>query len=596
MEALTEPDAGERSTATSSDPRSVAALVAALAVSLVPVGFVVARGVWRSEEGAWFVTLFDDAMISMSYARTFADGHGLVWYPGAPRVEGITNLGWTLVMAVLHRLGLPANGVAVFVMMVSTLAVWAAALVALRLSRRFRCAGPLPTFAVVVVVAANFPVLYWAVRGMEVGLVLLLAVCTVLLVWRLAEERWSPSTAAALATVGLVGVGVRSDFAVVALAATAWVLFHRPARWPRVLIPLLGGPLVGLALATAFRLWYYDRPFPNTYYLKVEGIPLGDRLGRGLGFTAVTLVMYALPLLVLVAAAWRRFSVRERRLSALVLTVAGMLALYSAYVGGDAWEVFLIPNRYVAPAVALVAVIAVVGLFALLEPGRVPQDAPPRVVLGVVVLLLGLGPVLGVVVGHTLGSSMRFGTAAVVVAGVGLVVGGLIWRSDEDRATPRWTAVAVIVMLLVSWSFRIPQTTLLGDDGNRFARTGVQLATVTTQDAVIGVSGAGGSQYYSQRASVDLLGKSDRVIAEGPPATERFTPGHNKFDLEDSIRRGRPDVIADIGFDVDPSLLERYGYLEVRPSDGMPGFATDTGRIWVRSDSPEVRWERLARV
>jgi hypothetical protein len=42
-------------------------------------------------EGRRF-TLFDDAMISMSYARTFARGGGLVWYQGAPRVEGFTAL------------------------------------------------------------------------------------------------------------------------------------------------------------------------------------------------------------------------------------------------------------------------------------------------------------------------------------------------------------------------------------------------------------------------------------------------------------------------------------------------------------------------
>ncbi|MEI2697163.1 MAG: hypothetical protein V9E94_02025 [Microthrixaceae bacterium] len=42
----------------------------------------------------------------MSYARTAAAGGGPVWYPGAPVVEGITNPGWTAVMAAVHRLGL----------------------------------------------------------------------------------------------------------------------------------------------------------------------------------------------------------------------------------------------------------------------------------------------------------------------------------------------------------------------------------------------------------------------------------------------------------------------------------------------------------
>ena len=43
--------------------------------------------------------LWDDAMISMRYARNLANGHGLVWNPGEEAVQGYTNLGQTLVMA-----------------------------------------------------------------------------------------------------------------------------------------------------------------------------------------------------------------------------------------------------------------------------------------------------------------------------------------------------------------------------------------------------------------------------------------------------------------------------------------------------------------
>ena len=64
--------------------------------------------IWRSSwisNGQRRFTLFDDAMISMSYGRTMADGFGLVWFPGAPRVEGITNPLWTFLMADVHRVG-----------------------------------------------------------------------------------------------------------------------------------------------------------------------------------------------------------------------------------------------------------------------------------------------------------------------------------------------------------------------------------------------------------------------------------------------------------------------------------------------------------
>ncbi len=52
------------------------------------------------------VILVDDAMISMGFARSLAEGWGLVWYCGHPRVQGYTNLGWTLYMALWHKMGL----------------------------------------------------------------------------------------------------------------------------------------------------------------------------------------------------------------------------------------------------------------------------------------------------------------------------------------------------------------------------------------------------------------------------------------------------------------------------------------------------------
>src|SRR4051812_24123669 len=47
-----------------------------------------------------YFVLFEDAMISMRYARHLADGHGLVWNVGEPPIEGFTNLLWVLWMSV----------------------------------------------------------------------------------------------------------------------------------------------------------------------------------------------------------------------------------------------------------------------------------------------------------------------------------------------------------------------------------------------------------------------------------------------------------------------------------------------------------------
>ena len=41
--------------------------------------------------GERYFSLFDDAMISMRYAKNLAHGYGLLWNSGGDRVEGYTN-------------------------------------------------------------------------------------------------------------------------------------------------------------------------------------------------------------------------------------------------------------------------------------------------------------------------------------------------------------------------------------------------------------------------------------------------------------------------------------------------------------------------
>src|SRR5829696_2352939 len=84
-------------------------VAAAFAISVLPALYIARFGSWNSPDGQRHPSLFDDAMISMSYARTLVSGHGLVWFPGAARVEGITNLGWTLVMSGVHGIGLAGD-------------------------------------------------------------------------------------------------------------------------------------------------------------------------------------------------------------------------------------------------------------------------------------------------------------------------------------------------------------------------------------------------------------------------------------------------------------------------------------------------------
>jgi hypothetical protein len=78
----------------------------------------------------------------------------------------------------------------------------------------------------------------------------------------------------------------------------------------------------------------------------------------------------------------------------------------------------------------------------------------------------------------------------------------------------------------------------------RKARLGLLIREGTAGDAIVAVHAAGHMPYFSDRIAIDILGKNDSVVAHGK-SSARFYPGHNKWDYAYSIKRCRPDVLAD---------------------------------------------------
>lgn len=72
---------------------------------------------------------------------------------------------------------------------------------------------------------------------------------------------------------------------------------------------------------------------------------------------------------------------------------------------------------------------------------------------------------------------------------------------------------------------------------------GVLIGRNTAPDASVAVIAAGGVPYFSRRYSIDLLGKSDPVIARRKPVCCNDRIGHNKFDLDHSLS-AEPDMVA----------------------------------------------------
>jgi hypothetical protein len=201
-----------------------------LSLGLIPGIAFMLLFLWRAGSNPWGsrrFTLFDDAMISMSYARTLVDSGELVWFPGAPRVQGITNPLWTGYMSVIHLVGLDGSAAALVVGLTGMVLVVVAAVLVFLLVRRTLGGGDdARGFSVVAagVMPFLYPFTFWSLRGMEVPLlaVLLLAMVFAVPLDRrcgAADERGRLAIAAGAAALG---VFTRLDFAAVAVVVVAW--------------------------------------------------------------------------------------------------------------------------------------------------------------------------------------------------------------------------------------------------------------------------------------------------------------------------------------------------------------------------------------
>ena len=276
--------------------------------------------------GERYFSLFDDAMVSMRYARNFAHGYGLVWNAGGERVEGYTNPLWVAYMAVIHLLPIAPSKTSLVVQVTAALLLAVNLYFVHRVAIRVAGGSRAAAWGAVALTASYLPLNNWSLQGMEVSvLVLLTTVCTWLALDTLEHARVRP------ALYALLGIGtlIRPDMAVLFVAFALFMIVMDPdrrrshARWA---IGVLGA---ALASQSVFRVAYYGDVLPNTYYLKVTGVPFVVRIARG-AYVLLQFVVKANPVwfLLAFAAALRR----DARVRLLLWIVAVQLA-YSVVRG-----------------------------------------------------------------------------------------------------------------------------------------------------------------------------------------------------------------------------------------------------------------------
>lgn len=578
-------------------------MLAVLACTAVLHAVFIVRGSQVLAGRRHFV-LFDDASISMRYAENLANGHGLVWNPGEPAVEGITNPLWALWMSVLHLLGVPRATVGLGVMVSSSLLVLAcvvmAAAVARRLAPELRAAPPVAA----VLTATAYPLAFWSLRGMEVGAVAAAALGAVILAldW-VADPDDRPWRLHAVGVLVIAMVAIRLDAAVLAIVLAGWCVTQVAPSCRRRAAVVLGSWLVGGVLVmTAARLAYYGDLLPNTYYLKATGVSMGVRLGQGtralLDVVALTLVVP----LVLAAGGVAR-AVAGGRAARVALPVCMVLAqlAYSVWTGGDAWEEVGYANRYLATVLPLLAVLGGMGVAGLADFGRPAFRPVARTVAvagGIGCLFVALwhpDALTAAVIGGWDPWRIPLGIAgagAIVIGLVPAVVSGATATLHPGGATAGRAVLAGVLTLAVVLVAHGNAGLRWHDNGPAYlesdltwAEEGLLIGACTTEDTTVGVFAAGQIIYYSDRPGVDLLGKSDRVVARISSTDESARPGHNKFSFERSIDELRPDLITGTGVGMPEDLVTRAELL---------GYES-TGRWLIHRDARGIDREGLVR-
>jgi hypothetical protein len=492
-------------------------------------------------DGQRYYVLFDDAMISMRYAKNLAQGDGLVWNPGGERVEGYSNPLWVVWMTLLHFLPLPASQVSLAVQ-VSGAALMAVGLLFVQLVADELGAPAWVGLAAAALTAFYTPLHNWALQGMEVSA---LAPITLIAAWQALRVARSGRFSAGLYILLGAATLVRIDMAVVFAAVLAFLLLADAPNRKAHLLWGLGSLAVFMGGQTLWRLAYYGEALPNTYYLKVTGVPLWFRVAHGAYVFwqfvwSTNVLLYLLPVALLPAwRDWRAF---------FLVGVFLAFSAYSIYVGGDAWEHRGGANRFIAVAMPLFFVAFTYTVERL--RAALAKDRPAWA--GAALLLLAL-------------------------AGVGLSA-----YNFNTMLGANW---------LQRWTLRRQPLFVSGTE--RYTRMGLTLKQITAPGASIAVVTAGAIPYFAERTAIDLMGKNDATIARLPMRVEaslaeapNFRPGHTKWDYGYSITGLKPDVVAQLwdetGPEAEPYLRGVYTHVII---DEIP--------YDLRIDSPYILWDQV---
>lgn len=483
----------------------------------------------------------DDGLISLTYAKRLAQGHGLTWNGGV-RIEGYSNLLWVLANGALGALGMEVIDAARLLGYLGMGAALSAFVYAQRPESLKAAAVPL---VAMLFLALSGTFAAWTIGGLEQPFL------AAFLGWGVAlagprlerpeagfREMLPPGLCFGLLCLS------RLDAPLFTAAAVAAVFLSRGLRrdsWGKAAgLALL--PILFVLAHEAFRLAYYGEWLPNTMLVKFH--PSGTHALGGLAYLARGAVAVA-PLLLLTGVAafvcLRRGPRRPRVI--LPLTLAAAWAAYVAAIGGDifpAWRHFL-------PLTLLLAlVVAEGGAWLARRAG---------------------------------GRASAFILTAAVLA---LSLFALLQYKDEENfraVSERWEWDAEVVGTLLKKAFWAEQP-------------------------LVAVDPAGGLPFWSELPSIDMLGLNDHYLPRHPPPDLGQGPIAHELGDGQYVLSRQPDLVVfllptgnDAGYFLsgrqmqqDPRFFREYTLVRFEGREPYRAVA----RIWARREGGRIGIRREA--
>ncbi len=447
--------------------------------------------VWRQS----FVC--DDAFIAFRYSKHFAAGEGLRYNLGPqPAVEGFTQLGWVLIIAVVEWL----NGdPVIWSRVISSSCALVLLLSMLRQARRQFGSSTLAVAMSALFLATWPPFLVWSTGGlgtMPFALAVFATYC--LLLGKAGQPQVLAGSSCAVIAMTLRADGLYWVGSMVGLLFLQGLL-NLSARLKLLRAAFLTALTCALflGLSTWWRWITFGDWVPNTARVKVAISSMS--LQRGLDYLLTHFLSVPASFVVFVLGTWYALRNKQPALLSISFLVA-ITFLYGILVGGD----FMTTARFFVPAGAFLALLAGEVTARVLGQNHAPQ------------------------VSHPHKNSRSIPTGAAPLFAILLLVGLNLPAAFNHHLTPLDWRKKFHHHWRQSYQSEYDTWAGMRDRAKSWARLGRALGLHTKAGESLVRSTIGGVGYYSDLIIYDQYGLVNRDVATSAPEIERLgTPGHD---------------------------------------------------------------------